>query len=489
MKILSVDIGTSGLRSAIYTQDLKCLGSKSVRTQLYRADGGIVETDVDEIFDNFITTARGVIAEVSKTHNIDDLSLISYSVQGEAVIAVDHKGNPKGLAPVSMDERGKELAKSFSQEMTTDQFREITGQPLHPMFSIFKIAVTPKWQDMEIGEFFLPMDAYISLKLGAKPYVDITSAARFGLLNADTGQWDHDLATRFGISVHTLPPIAYPGEKVGVVSKEWKETLGLSVENEVVITAGAHDQACAFWGSGGRCDGVVTYSLGSTDCFTQGSTSRPSLPANSGLATYKAFDNLWITLAGTAASGWSLEWLDKVLNNTQTSDVGAMSENMSDKPSELLVLPYHAGSGTLDNNPNARGVILGLGLDTTRGDIIRAFLEASGYEVAKIVQATKDSFAPIRVVNAVGGGACDSDVMQLRADSSNLVLQRLGYDAALRGAAIQALVGAGLLSDYTEATPVAKQEEVSPRPEYVDHYDKQRDKYIRAYSNLLNLEN
>lgn len=485
MKILSVDVGTSGVRAGIYDEELKCLSTHSVRTKLYRKNGGIVETDPDEIFNNFVKVSSLTISEVKEKVGISDLTLLSFSLQGEAFVCVDKNNVPKCFSPVSMDERGKEFAEKLSFNFSSDEYRDITGQPLHPMFSAFKIASDARFHNMVEGEFFLPLDAYISVKLGASAYADITSAARFGLLNVDKTQWDERLCKIFGVDLSNLPPLVMPGQFVGEVSDDWKVKLGVS--SALKIMAGAHDQACAFWGSGGNTKGVATYSLGTTDCFTQGSVTRKVLPKNSGLATYKCFENLWVTLAGTAASGWSLEWLDKILNNDIGVSVKQMVKDFSDNPTDLLVLPYLAGSGTIDNDPNMRGVILGVSLETDRRDIVRAFLEASGYEVAKIVASTANVFESIRDIHAVGGGVADKKVMQLRANACNFPLKCLGYDAALRGAAIQALVGEGIFADYSKAPAFESISSVTPCAEYVEHYEKQRKKYVCAYNALKSL--
>ena len=57
----------------------------------------------------------------------------------------------------------------------------------------------------------------------------------------------------------------------------------------------------------------------------------------------------------------------------------ALLKAAGDKPSGVLVLPYFTPSGTPYFDMQTKGAILGLRFTTTRGEIIRALLEAEEY--------------------------------------------------------------------------------------------------------------
>ncbi|WP_297111012.1 FGGY-family carbohydrate kinase [Tessaracoccus sp.] len=119
-------------------------------------------------------------------------------------------------------------------------------------------------------------------------------------------------------------------------------------------------------------------SLGSSDCFTVGSAARPLGFDRTGFATYPIDDETWITLAGTAAGGWALEWFTRIVGRERVGDV---FDDLSPDPPPLLVVPYLRGSGTLDNDPSATGTVHGLTLETTLPELARAFIEASALRV------------------------------------------------------------------------------------------------------------
>ncbi|OEV22891.1 hypothetical protein AN219_26690, partial [Streptomyces nanshensis] len=62
----------------------------------------------------------------------------------------------------------------------------------------------------------------------------------------------------------------------------------------------------------------------------------------------------------------------------------------------LLMLPYFAGERTPVMDPYARGVLAGLTLSHTRGDLYRAALEATAYAVRHNIEAIERAGGDIR---------------------------------------------------------------------------------------------
>ena len=103
--ILSIDLGTSGLKAALITIQGKVLGWKSEPIQLYlTADGG-VEQSPEEWWQAFIICTRKLLAEgvVSPSSVI----AICCSTQGEGTIPVDSEGKALMNCVLWMDMRGK----------------------------------------------------------------------------------------------------------------------------------------------------------------------------------------------------------------------------------------------------------------------------------------------------------------------------------------------------------------------------------------------
>src|SRR5690625_8009302 len=69
------------------------------------------------------------------------------------------------------------------------------------------------------------------------------------------------------------------------------------------------------------------------------------------------------------------------------------------------MLPYFAGERSPIADPDARGMIAGLTLSHTRGDLYRAALEAAAYGVRHHMEVLRDADVSIEREAAVGGGA------------------------------------------------------------------------------------
>jgi len=135
----------------------------------------------------------------------------------------------------------------------------------------------------------------------------------------------------------------------------------------------------------------------------------------------------------------------------------------------LLMLPYFSGERTPIMDPQARGVIAGLTLSHTRGDLYRAALEATGYAVRHNLEAFEEAGGDIQRIVAVGGGTQGGLWTQIVSDIT-------GRPQEIRAQSIGASYGAAFLAAQL-VEPVSidawnpVQETVEPRPEVASQYD------------------
>ena len=401
MSLLGVDLGTSGVRVAAISAVGAQLAGATRATVLRRRSPGLAETDADEV----LAAAAGLLGEVAAHPAViaDPPQAISFSVQGEAILPVDRNGHALAPAPVSMDERGADQAFRIVEDLGADVIQRITGQPAHPMFSVYKIAAGgPNWTGPAVHGYRTLGD-YVAGRLGARAAIDTSVAARTGAYNVEAATWSAVLLGAAGVDEGLLPEVVPAGTVVGTLSAEAAARTGLP--SGLPLATGAHDQAASFLGGGGRVGTSSVVSFGSSDCLTVGTAGRPQGLGGTGLATYPFGDGTWLTLAGTSAGGWVLDWFATLTGVAGPAERDDLFEQAADHPARVLVLPYFTGSGTVDNDPHARGAIVGLGLDTARAELARAFLESFGFEIRKIVDTLADRDIETGALHAVGGGA------------------------------------------------------------------------------------
>jgi xylulokinase len=115
-------------------------------------------------------------------------------------------------------------------------------------------------------------------------------------------------------------------------------------------------------------------------------------------------------------------------------------------------LPYLSGERSPWMNPNARGGWLGLGLDDTRGTMMRAAFEGVAFSLRAGLDAIRASGATVTALKLAGGGSVDARWRQLLADALNVELHAVDCpNAAPRGAAILG----GLASGHWHARDLA----------------------------------
>ena len=470
MSLLGVDLGTSGIRVVAYGTDGRELATRERPLHLARPAPVRAELDAVELQ----AAVEDAIRSLAATPELaaDPVAALSFSVLGEAVVPTDHAGNPTAPVIVSMDERGASAAERLARSLPDAEYHAITGQPLHPMFSAFKIATEDgPWRS---AARYLCMGDYLTLQWTGEAVIDYGMAARTGLLDVGRLAWSEAVLHRLQefapwLDEARLPRIGPSGQAVGRLLPGVAERLGLPATT--VVALGTHDQAAALLG----CDGAPglrsCLSFGSSDCLTVATASRPTGFERTGLASYPIDDSTWITLAGTAAGGWALDWFARL---TGRESVGAVFDELSPEPPPLLVVPYLRGSGTLDNDPAATGTVHGLTLDTTVPQLARAFIEASGLEFARIAEAFAQRGVEVGEIAVSGGGARNLPALLARANALGGPLAIAPDNAAARGAARLAARGIGL--DLGPAPGGAPS--VQPEPQHADWYSAQRRNYL-----------
>jgi xylulokinase len=120
--------------------------------------------------------------------------------------------------------------------------------------------------------------------------------------------------------------------------------------------------------------------------------------------------------AGMATAGGITAWFRELTGLESFERLIAEAEAAGPGAHGLLALPYFAGERTPIADPLARGVIAGLTLRHTRGDIYRALLEATAFGVRHNLEAfSAAGYTPRRIV-AVGGGTTSALWPQIVSD-------------------------------------------------------------------------
>jgi xylulokinase len=180
-----------------------------------------------------------------------------------------------------------------------------------------------------------------------------------------------------------------------------------------------------------------------------------------------------------ATSGAITGWLRELFGSPSYPEKLAEAAASPPGANGLLMLPYFAGERTPIADPDARGIIVGLTISHTRGDIYRAALEATALGVRHNVEAIRRASGAVDRIVAVGGGTQGDLWTQIVSDVT-------GLDQTVN----RVTVGASFGAAYLAATAIADvridawnpvERVIRPRIELTAGYDELYALYLQLY--------
>ena len=158
------------------------------------------------------------------------------------------------------------------------------------------------------------------------------------------------------------------------------------------------------------------------------------------------------------------------------------------EPSSVIVLPSFTMTGPPDFIPDPTGAILGLRLETTRGDILKGIMEGAVFYHKELLDALPSTGIDITDLRAVGGGSKSDTWLQICADilERPVVRARVG-EAGCLGAAIIAGYGVRRFASLEQGVDamVRLGETFDPHPAGVRLYGERYNRYAEMWR-LLN---
>ena len=144
------------------------------------------------------------------------------------------------------------------------------------------------------------------------------------------------------------------------------------------------------------------------------------------------------------------------------------------------MLPYFSGERTPIADPNARGLLAGLNLTHSHGDVYRSALEATGFGSRHLLEAIRKCGGEATEYWAVGGGTTGGLWPQIMSDIIGIkqYIPKVSIGASYGDAQLAAMA-AGCID--TDTTWNEAEREVEPNPENVDLYSEMFQIYLDLY--------
>jgi len=496
MAFLGLDVGTTRCKACIFDEKGKALAS-AVREYGYSSPRpGWAEQDPEEVW----SLVQEVLSEVARTSPSAPVSL-SVSAQGEAVCFIGPGGQIVRSTVLGMDMRSVEESERLKEQFGEKALLDMAGVPAHPITTLSKLLWIRNHEPriFEKTRRFFCYEDFIFWKLGGEPAIDYSLAAKTMLFDRRTKAWSQEMLDYLGIGPERLAPCVPSGQRCGTVSADVADKLGLP--RNLPLVAGGHDQCCAGLGAGSVQP--------DTACDNAGTAEVLGIPVERGEVVlritplaFSCYDHvisgryLLATLNQTA--GLFLRWFRDVLGTYALEEAAregkdsyhVLLRDLSPEPAHILVMPHLTGSGTPWIDARSRAAVVGMTLNTTRAELVRAILEGVVFEQKVNLDLFEEQGITLSEIRAVGGCARSRDWLQIRADIFGKPVKTLHYDdASVMGAGILAAIGGGAYSDCTEASRemVWVKETYEPDPERVCFYRERFEIYRDLYPALKNI--
>jgi len=468
MSLLAIDIGSSRCKAVAFAVTGEILAQHaSAYTPEFPAPAH-AEINPEFFWQAVCGCARAVSRNLS-----DPVRALCLSSHGETFVPVNGRNEAIAPAILNQDNRAVEEAAWLEKTFGRKRLFETTGLVAHPMYPVPKVLWLRKHRPDISGPSvrFLTVIGYVLSRLRLHPYVDYSLASRYLAFDIRQHGWSEEILAATAISAECLPVPVPAGTIAGKLDAAAASQLGLLPGTIVVM--GGHDQPCGALGVGVISAGRVADSLGTYECLAAAS-DQPSLTDAALAACLNSYCHVvpdkFVTLA-YFPSGIMIKWFHDLLygeecdesviaeggdlSDVESRHYATLERDVPAGPTGLCITPNLIGTCNPDFNPHARGIIAGLGRNTTRSQIYKGILEGLACEMSQMTAILESAVGEFRDVYATGGGSRSALGLQLRAGLSGRRLHVMECpEAVCLGGAVLAGVASGEYGSLQEAVEV-----------------------------------
>jgi L-ribulokinase len=528
---IGLDFGTNSVRALVVAVS----SGREVATSVWdyaRGDAGIILDSRDpnlarqhpqDYVDGTVKCVRDALRKFSKAHGAkaDDIIGIGVDTTGSTPIPVDRAGRPLAFYK-EFSKNPNAMAWLWKDHTGFAEAAEITdaAQRLRPQY-LGKCGGTYSsewlWSKLlhcrrvapnvfDAAYTWVECADWIPAILTGTDSPDvikrcICAAGHKGMFNPSWGGYpDAEFVGALDEGLlrvrRTLPDKAYTiADTAGGLTEDWAKRLGL--RPGIPVAVGAFDAHLGAVGSG-IMPGVLVKILGTSSCdmmVSPMSKDLPDIPGLCGIVPESILPGYYGLEAGQSAVGDIFNWFVNYIQphgKARGSHEALTKDARKLAPGEsgLLGLDWHHGNRTVLVDQRLTGLILGMTLHTTPGEIYRSLIESTAFGARVIIERFEEyGVSAKRVINCGGIAAKNPLVMQIYADviARPMEVSRSAQTCAL-GAAMAGTVVAGRragghdgFEDAVKAMTGIQARAYRPNPANVKTYDRLYALYKRLH--------
>jgi xylulokinase len=446
--IIAHDLGTTGNKASLHSDDGKMLQHCTVPYPAHFASGGVAEQNPMDWWEAVGQATKKLTQMANVSAN--EITGIGISGQMMGAIFLDENYNPTRDAIIWADFRAQKQSDYLIEKVGLEKAYKRLGHRLNPTYSIAKVMwvrdnqpeVWNKTRHICIAKDFI--NHKLTNRFVTEPS-DASSTNCFDQLNL---VWDEEILKVADIPVSYFPEIVKSTSVIGGLTSAAADHLGLNVGTPVV--AGGGDGPMAALGAGIISPTDGAYACMGSSSWVAVSTAKPLHDAKMRSMTWNHIvPNQFSPTATMQAGGASLQWIVEDLMPASEKDrfniLLGEAEKVSSADDGLYFLPHILGERSPYWNPSAAGAFIGLGRHHDRSYLVRAVLEGVAFNLLTCIRAFTDNGVPIDQVDVIGGGAESALWLQIFSDIWGVKVRSRSIveDANSLGAAVTTLVALG----------------------------------------------
>ncbi|TVR04407.1 MAG: sugar kinase [Spirochaetaceae bacterium] len=494
---LGIDIGTYSSKAVLIDSAGVVRAEAQTPHDMSIPAPGRAEHDAESVWwRDLVLLCRKILEQGARNPAVSPSAIdaVAVSAIGPCVLPVDRNGVPLRPAILyGVDTRAHTQIDRLNRHFGADWIMEQSGTALSSQSAGPKI----RWirdEEPHVAERtwkYMTSTTYLVYRLTGSVVIDHYTAAFFDpLYDLKRREWSAGTGREI-CTPDTLPDLMWTTETAGTITKEAAAETGLP--EGIPVTAGTADAASEAISAGVFEPGNTMLMYGSS-MFLIAVKDRLPTPGIFWSAPF-LFPNTFALAAGMATTGSLTQWFRTNFAHQEVAAeasggvsayqaLASAAESIPPGSDGLISLPYFSGERTPINDPDARGLIAGLNLTTTRAHVYRSLLEGVAYGIRhNLEEMAGDGGRTDTTLTAVGGGTQNRLWLQIVSDvlgQTQVVRRSIGAafgDALLAALSVGAVGTVGELSRW-----ISKPELVTPNAHCTRIYDQFYPLFRELYS-------
>lgn len=457
--IISHDLGTTGNKATLVDGTGTVVAAVTVAYDTDFGQGGKAEQDPQEWWRALCAATRQLLE--AHPGSRERIAGVSFSGQMMGAVLLDDAGEPVRPAIIWADTRSTAQADQLVERVGMKRGYTITGHRLNATYSLSKVM----WvRDNEPEAFarsrhVMCAKDFVAYRLTGVMATDPSDASGTNAYDQAARTWSGELLDAAGVG-DLFTEIVPSTQVIGTVTAAAASETGLVAGTPVVMGGGDGPMAALGVGVVDAASGAYAY-LGSSSWVSFAAEAPLHDPLMRTMTFNHVIPGTYVPTATMQAGGASLQWIAEALEPGDPAayegllDAAASATASAD---ELYFLPHLLGERSPYWNPRARAAFIGLARHHDRANLVRAVVEGVAFNLFTGLEAFTSTGARIASIDAIGGAANSSPLLQVFADVWGLPIRRraLVDEATALGAAVVGGVAVGLFDDFSIAARLSE---------------------------------